>query len=386
MIHKIANLYIIVTFSLLLGIVGVAYSYHEFFYSSPNIANVMYALFDFFLSGTVILLIFRVIPSNTLEQAFELIESNYLTVIKKLKYLIVILSLWSIYQAYNSIGLIILGAVRQDLILEHGTMGVDYLIVSSFFKVLVPFAILIKSNNILRVMIVIGFFATMFITGSRNELTYAGYMIAVIAIFHKDKIVLLKLFYVFLAFLSFALFITIFAQGRPVAEGVLGVKDVLEKHFFYRAYSIHLADYSIAIAGNFEKLFYPLFGYPFEWLLNKLNFLIYPVGSGFISEYHFIGFDAIKGNHFFANVAYPWWSWFVGTYGPMGLVIKALYSFFLIVTFIKYRLWITNVYFITYVLFMGQGGTFLLTLNSVIVLFICVLFDFIGRKNYAVRK
>jgi len=310
-----------------------------------------------------------------------MVEVNYQSFVEQAKLLIFSLCIYSLYLAYKSFSLIMLGAVRQELIGEYNTMGFGYLFVSSFFKILFPFALLFKSNIYSRVFIFVGFFSTMLITGSRSELTYAGYLLLTLAAFSSDKRIFIKLFFTMVAFLLFGLFITVFAQNRPVGDGVLGLISVFDKHFFYRAYSIHLSEISIAASNSFEKIFYPLFGYPAEWVMTKIWNIDTPIGSEYISKYHSLGLDPLFGREYIANVVYPWWSWFVGAYGVIGLVIKAFYCYILLTSIKALKLPLTFIYISCYVLFIGQAGTLLMTLNSVIVFFFAVIIDLLGKHK-----
>lgn len=381
------NLYAVIFSAVTVTFISVLYSYHSYFFHEPSLEIVFIAVLDMFLSCLVFYLV--VIIKNGQNRFSDILESfklNYLNFSYQARYLIYSLLFYALYLAYQSINLIMMGSVRQELISEYGTMGIGYICVSSFFKILFPFSLLFKTGLPIRLSIIIGFFSTMLITGSRSELTYAAYLLLTIAAFSPDKKIFFKLFITIIVFLFFGLFITIFAQDRPVADGVMGLFSVVEKHFYYRAYSIHLAEISILASDSFEKFIYPLFGYPSEWLLSKFWELENVIGSDFISRYFYLGFDEDYNKYFTANVVYPWWSWFYGTYGLLGLIIKAVYCYLILFLARSFKLPITFVYISCYILFIGQAGSFLMTLNSVIVLSFAILIDLIGKYNLKVRK
>lgn len=374
------NFYFVLLTSISVTLISIVYSFHTSFYKKPILEYVILAGVDTVLSCLVVFIVILKNKSlGSLSLTRELIKNNYQSFVAQAKFLIFFLLLYSLYLAYKSFSLIILGAVRQELIGEYGTMGFGYMFVSSFFKILFPFALLFKSNVYSRIFIFLGFFSTMLITGSRSELTYAGYLLLTLAIFTPDKRIFIKLFLTMLLFLLFGLFITVFAQNRPIEDGIMGLVSVFDKHFFYRAYSIHLSEISIAASSSFEKVLYPLFGYPLEWIIAKLWSLDIPIGSEYISQYHSLGIDPLYGREYIANVVYPWWSWFVGAYGVLGLIVKALYCYLLLILAKSLKLPITFVYIACYVLFIGQSGTLLMTLNSVIVLSFAVLIDLLGK-------
>lgn len=371
------TLYIIIA-SLIIGVFSIRYSLSGDFYKTPEPEIIFYAVFDVITSCLVVLIIFN-FNSKVRLIALKNQLAYYKATIENYSWLVLLLSMYMSWLAFKSVNLILSGAVRQELLSEYQTMGIDFLLISSIFKLIFPIVIYLGCNKRLLLVVSIGFFGSMLVTASRNELTYAGYMLLTLSVFSKDFKVYFKLLVILLVFLLFAVFITVFGQDRPIADGFLALFGILDKHLTYKAYSVHLAQYPIA-ESSFEKVFYPFFGYLSEWPLGNVFKLDYPVDSDYVKNYHYLGVDSTTNLIFMANVVYPWWSWFVGVFGVLGLIIKAVYLFLLLQTFLYFRWSISFIYLLCYVLYVAGSGTPMLTLSGVITIALCMSMDFLNNR------
>lgn len=377
------NTFYIVLVSLIIGLFSVRYSLGSDFYNTPDSEIVSYAVFDVIISCLVVLIILK-FNSRTRLIALKNQFAFYKTTIEHYYWLILLLSMYMSWLAFKSVKLILSGAVRQELLFEHQTMGIDFLLISSIFKLIFPIVIYLWCNKKLSLVVSIGFFSSMLVTASRNELTYAGYMLLTLSVFSKDFKVYFKLLVILLVFLLFAVFITVFGQDRPIADGFFALFSVLDKHLTYKAYSVHLAQYPIA-ESSFEKVFYPFFGYLSEWPLGHVFKLDYPVDSDYVKNYHYLGVDSTTNRILMANVVYPWWSWFIGVFGILGLIIKAVYLFLLLQFYLYVRWSLSFIYLLCYVLYVAGAGTPMLTLSGVITIALCMSMDFLNNRFFKKR-
>lgn len=376
------TLYIILA-SLIIGVFSIRYSLSGDFYKTPEPEIIFYAVFDVIISCVVVFLIFN-FNSKIRLIALKNQLAYYKVTIENYNWLVLLLSMYMSWLAFKSVNLILSGAVRQELLSEYQTMGIDFLLISSIFKLIFPIVIYLGCNKKLLLVVSIGFFGSMLVTASRNELTYAGYMLLTLSVFSKDFKVYFKLLVILLVFLLFAVFITVFGQDRPIADGFLALFSILDKHLTYKAYAVHLAQYPIA-ESSFEKVFYPFFGYLSEWPLGNVFKLDYPVDSDYVKNYHYLGVDSTTNLIFMANVVYPWWSWFVGVFGVLGLIIKAVYLSLLLQFFLYFRWSISFVYLLCYVLYVAGSGTPMLTLSGVITIALCMSMDFLNNRFFKKR-
>lgn len=159
----------------------------------------------------------------------------------------------------------------------------------------------------------------------------------------KEEII--KLFSIVVLLFSAVVLITVFLQRRR-SNIFNGFYYVLESYFRYNSISFYLADYAIEATNNFGKSLFPFFGYLSERILFIFFDIPSPIavpGANFVSEFKEIG------NGLSANVLYPWWAWFYGSFGLLGLFIKGIYVFSILTIFIKFKMPILFFYF-TYLL------------------------------------
>ncbi len=294
---------------------------------------------------------------------------------KPLELITFLLMIYTVYLAYKSINLIFLGATRQALITEHNMFNISYIIVSSYFKVLFPAFLITNISYKIKLMLLVGFIGSMLVTASRNELIYAGYLIATIYLifdFKKGvKIVSISLF----SFMSLAFFLTIL-QGRPVGDGFSAVFGVFDKHILYRSYALYLSERVTELNLDTDKVIYPFFGYISDKILSELSLVDYSIDNSFVSHYEYLGYDLHTGNYYYANVLYPWWSWFLLSFGMFGFIIKGIFVFLLLYLSARFGCIVTFLYGTSIILFSSPFYTPLITIGGVISFIITITLDF----------
>ncbi|WP_338460474.1 hypothetical protein [Escherichia coli] len=298
--------------------------------------------------------------------------------------LIITIMLISVYQASISFKLIMLGVARHELIIEYSRMGVLYIFISNFFKILTPFVLFFNCKIKTKLICVIGLISVLIITASRNELAFVAYMLFFLLTYNVSKkiiggIALFSCSLIFIAFLA-----TVFLQGRPISEGLNGVIDVVKTHLLYKIYSYYLSEVSLAAGQGFEKFLYPYIGYIYERVIGEFFLLDQPINTTFVSNYLYLGYNADWGSSYLANVVYPWWSWFVAQYGFIGLAIKSIFSFAIMKILLRSHMLVTLTYFSCFLIYFSPGGTLFLTANSVMTFTIAIIIDLFikGTRRY----
>ncbi len=292
----------------------------------------------------------------------------------------IVLFIYALSLAFSSISFILSGATRQALITEHNMFGFGYLLVSSYFKIMFPMYLITNVRKLFKFLLGIGFLLSMIITASRNELIYAGYLIATIYMIRDFRHGFKTVTIVIVAFMLLAFFITIM-QGRPVGDGFISVISVFDKHLLYRSYSLYLSDRVTSMPLDVDKYLYPFFGYISDKFLSILSLVNNSIDNSFVSHYEFLGYDKGTGNYYYANVLYPWWSWFILAFGPIGILIKSIYIFFVFYVLLRVGFIFTYLYLMSIVLYSSPFYTPLITIGGVISIFITVFIDIKLRRE-----
>lgn len=295
-----------------------------------------------------------------------------------------ILMLVAVFEAIVSLKLIFSGAARHLLIVEYNRMDLTYILISNYFKILTPILFFFNAPNRIKIISVIGLLSVLMITASRNELASFIYFYFSLMIFRFEYKKLAKFSLLLFAVLSISLMITTFVQGRPISQGFDGIVDVAKTHFIYKSYSFFLAEWSYAVSGDFEKIFYPFFGYISDKLLGLFFNLNNPIDTEFVSRYMYLGYNSDWGSSYIANVVYPWWSWFTGFWGYFGLIIKAVYLYFLLVVAVRFKFFVTFSYLVYYYLYISSGGSLFMTFNSTVTIIIAIILDIMVLKKWSI--
>lgn len=296
-------------------------------------------------------------------------------------WLIIVLVLFAIYQAQQSLSLILMGVPRHELITEYDRMGVIYIMLSNFFKITCPFVYFFDVNKITKILCSIGLICVLIITASRNELAFVAYFYFSLMIFGLDSGKVLKLLLAFIVVIFLAVLSTSMLQGRNISDGLIGFFDVIGSHFLYKSYSFYLSEVSLMAANSLDKVFYPFFGYISERVLSEFVIIDTPIDSDYVSKFHYLGFNSEWNDSYLANVVYPLWPWFVGVFGFVGLFIKSFYLYFLLYMFFRLEFFISLVYITCYVLYLSPGSTLFLTFSSCVTFFVCIFIDYFSSKK-----
>lgn len=313
------------------------------------------------------------------------IFQNYIHFLEKnIIFLLVILAITA-YEAYGSMTLILSGVARHELIQDYDRAGLLYMFASGFFKILFPLSIYFRSPLKIKILAFSGLILSILITASRSELMYVINFFLILLLFSGNGLRILKTMLLVIAMMFIAIISTIFLQNRPMTEGLIAIYEMFMSVFRYKAYSYYLAEYSINISGSFEKIFYPFFGYVSDYFFSLLAKLDNPISSEFVGDYHVLGTDNITGKLMIGNVIYPWWSWFYGQFGILGVFIKAIYCSLLLSLLAKLRFMFTFVIIAMFVLFGVSAAHPFLTLSHTLAVFFCVVVD-LSVFIYSKRK
>lgn len=264
------------------------------------------------------------------------------------------------------------GISREDIV----TLGR-----SRFMMIITPIALIVTASVLsfggsfrVKVVFISLFFISMIYSLSRSEILNLIYFLVVLISFNEVKNRNLKkvgIYFLILACLS--AFITIY-QGRS-QNFERATFNMLEALFKYTAFSMYLSDVVInKLSMDFEKIFFPFFGFISERFLSIFAELNNPIGvdnSEFVSKFHSLGStNALSG-----NVVYPWWPWFYTIYGWFGLVLKFLYVTFLLFFINKLKLHFTMIYFVFILFFLQYKKHPLLNNDSVYFLLSILALD-----------
>lgn len=342
------------------------------FFLPLNLEVYIYSIADI-IFVCIVVFIFWSFSRNEIKETL-----NKWTNIREIEPLTIIISFlfcsYSLYLASTSVSLIIIGATRQDLINEYDMFGMGYLIVSSYFKVIMPLYLITNVDKKFKILLVTGFLSSMLITASRNEMVYAGYLIATIFTIFNAKRSLFVMVIVITIFSIIGFILTII-QGRPVGDGFSSIFLVIDKHILYRSYSLYLAERVLDLHLDVNKFIYPFFGYISERFLSSFYEFTDPINNEFVSSYKFIGYDPDTGSDYFANVLYPWWSWFILAFGAVGLIVKSLFCSLILYVEYKLKLTLTIIYTLSILMFSAPFYTPLITVAGVLSFIWAILCD-----------
>ncbi len=334
----------------------------------------VYSTIDVLFSCLIVALILVRFP-YFYSNSEEVFKAKYAKFFDDHYILIAILVLVTAYEGYSSIGLIMSGIARHQLLQEYERGGFIYMISSGFFKMLVPAVFYFGASKKVKLLSVLGLIFVLSITASRSELKYVINFYIMLMLFSSSKNQVARVCIVVSIMITLAILSTIFLQNRPISDGLGAVWDMARSTFQYRVYSYFLADLSLESANSFYKYLYPFFGYISEAPLRLFFGTPNPIDSSYVGDLHYLGTSPTTGRPYLANVLFPWWSWFVGSFGFLGLIIKAVYSYALLAIVSSQKMFFTTVFLLTFIL-LGTGGAHpLMTLTHVLSIFTCVLID-----------
>lgn len=338
---------------------------------------IIYSSFDMLISFFVVWFVFKRFTWLKYN-AEEIVTETYIKAFEENRLYLYILLAFTAFLASQSFLLIMQGVARHDLMRQYETGGMDYMVVSSFFKILVPMVFFFRSSLNLKLIAISGLILSIVITASRSELAYVIKFCMILLLFTNQKTILPKIWKISIICASmvfFAILSTSVLQNRPISEGFSAVYDIFVNVITYRAYGYYLSEYSLAAANHIDKVFFGFFGYSSEFIIRQFTTPEVPVDSLFVSQLHYLGTSEITGRPFLANVIYPWWSWFVGLYGPLGLLLKALFIGFTLYILLTVRFIFTVVLFLSFVLLGTMSAHPLLTVTHTFNFVITIIID-----------
>ena len=347
------------------------------FHKAINDEIIIYSSLDMLLSFFVVWFVFKKFTWLKYH-AEDVITNTYIKVFEENKIILYLILGFTAFLAFQSLLLIMQGVARHDLLRVYETGGMDYMVVSSFFKILVPMVFFFRTSLNLKLIAITGLILSIVITASRSELAYVIKFFMILLLFTNQKTVLPKVWkfsIVSVSMVFFAIMSTSVLQNRPIAEGFSAVYDIFLNVITYRAYGYYLAEYSMEASNYIDKTFFGFFGYASEFFIRMLTTPEVPIDSEFVSHLHYLGTGEITGRPFLANVLYPWWSWFVGLYGPLGLIIKAAYIGFILYILLSFRFIFTVVLLLSFVLLGTMSAHPLLTVTHTFNFIITIAID-----------
>ncbi|WP_198594351.1 hypothetical protein, partial [Vibrio lentus] len=289
------------------------------------------------------------------------------------------------FEAYKSFSLIMAGVPRELLLTEYGRGGLFYMVMSGIFKILCPATIFFSCGKKNIAIAFVGVVLSITIVASRSELSFSIYFLLVLFIHGMTKQDIIKTSKFICLFVFMAIVSTIFLQNRPMSDSLDAVYDIASVFFTYKAYSFHLAKFAIEASSHFENVFFSFFGFPFDSVLRKTFGKSIPIDSDFISNVRYLGVNPSTSRPYLANIMYPWWSWFYGSLGFLGLIIKALYTYVILVTSDRLRMPLTTSYVMFYILFGTTVSHPIMTITHFSSFILVVLLDFAMKNKIKLR-
>jgi hypothetical protein len=308
-------------------------------------------------------------------------QTKYKKNIDKYYILFLLLVGYSLSATYTNLNLIIFSGYNREGLLNSISAGYLDMLLPTIFSCLLVISIIYKYSRKIKLLMFIGTVSTMLFYLSRSNLLFIiTFPIAFLFIrpFNLNYHKILRLIPVVLGVVLFASYITIL-QGRDDDLFAVFYK-IIETLFRYKAYSFYLAEYAINAANDFEKVLFPFFGFFSEKILSLVWYIETPIavnGSEFVFEFHDLG------SGYRANVLYPWWAWFYGSFGVAGLLLKSGYIYMILSVILKLRLPLTFMYLLFLVLFSISVKHPVINAASFYGIFVLILFDIVMKVRFS---
>lgn len=346
------------------------------FINSISVEALTYSLFDTILSIFLVLIFLARLDIITIT---KYLKHNIIDKLNNYWIITLVLSLISLYYAKNTILGISLGITREDLVADK---NINYFMLfsSPFFKVLVPLCFFLGCNYKLKLSLAIGLLSCLLYNASMAELLYIGFILLTLITILNKRIKPLKTIIAIIIIIALSFIVAKYAQTVRYG-GNIDIYDfiisIVEKIFKYRAFSFYLSDILLNLDGYYYKILYPFIGYPSEWIISIFYSDINYFDSSFLTKYHYLGGNNF--NPYLANVIYPWWSFFVFSFGFIGIIIKFIWCYFLLFILKEMKLYITLIYFISLILYIGQFTFPFISINAIATLLTLIALDVIFK-------
>ncbi|GAL12372.1 hypothetical protein JCM19233_3364 [Vibrio astriarenae] len=231
-------------------------------------------------------------------------------------------------------------------------------------------------------LFIVGFNA--FVFQSRSEVLQIIYIVIALRMVLGMKIPkFLAIAFLFMI-MAFAALLS-FLQGRVTVDAAL--LFTIETFFRYKLSSFQLAEYSLALKFDETNILYPMVGFLYEKLVGIYYNLPNPLvsqGGSFFGDFKPVPLTG------YANVLYPHWSWFVGAFGPLGLLIKGMFYLVFLAVVRRLKLNLTFVLLTMYIIFVQSWRHPFATTTDFYSFLGIIIFDtliFIWyRYDFRVRK
>lgn len=298
-------------------------------------------------------------------------------VLNKFLPILVIICIFTIYKASQSLNLILQGYGRADLLRTFQVTDFSFFICAAIFKIIFPFALAFMPMSKVFYVSLIGTSSIAIIGASRAEILYVIFMYMTIIFISGKRINYLFLSFSLLGSLFLASLITQHLQLRAIdTNNYYGLPDVVNTFARYRVYTYYLAERAIDISQNLDKLIFPFLGYLSEKFMIDLNITSNPVDTKFLTDLVNLSTQNQQG---YANVLYPWWAWFYGVFGLMGLIYKCIYQIIILKLLIRWKASMTFVYILCNFLFVTPTRHPFLFLGDWIILLFVLSIDILSR-------
>jgi hypothetical protein len=307
-------------------------------------------------------------------------KTHYQSFMKKYYCIFSLFVLYSLYATYKNMSMVLLDGYNREGLLNEVSAGYLDMLLPSLFSCLFVVSVIYKYPFKVKILLFTGVISVMLFYLSRSNLLFLIFFpfIFLYVLPHKlNNKKILKLLLIMIIIVIMASYITIL-QGRGD-----NLKDVIfkitETLFRYKAYSFYLAEYAIQVSHGAEKSVFPFLG----WLSEKIISLYWVVsepisvyGSTFVSDFRLLG------NGYKANVLYPWWAWFYGYYGVLGLFIKALYIYIILSIVLRFKMCLTFMFLLYIILFSIVVKHPLINAGAFYAFVSLIVFDLLVKVKY----
>lgn len=353
------------------------------YFTSLEPETIIYSSIDLFLSYSLFFYFVYVSKDKILllKDDLNLYLINYL---ESKWFLIFILFIISLSYSYKSFLLSLSGITREELNFSGG-VSFYMLFFSAFVKAVSPFVFYFKSSLKIRLTLFLSFISVMFYSASMAEMLYFMMMLITLYILFGG-LRLKNLFLYSLVVFSLAFFVAIIGQASRYGDISFFdfVSRVIMKVTRYRSFSFYLSEY-VYKDFNFLNIFYSFFGYISNYFNSIFCSDCNSYGNNFVIGFKYIGIDPKYNTMYLANVIYPWWSFFVSSFGVFGLFIKFFYNLIILKFLLKFKFRLTLCFFICNLIFISQFNYFLMTLIGVINFSLFIFIDIL-LKNVISRS
>lgn len=272
----------------------------------------------------------------------------YLVKISSYKIFYFVISVVFVYYSFLFLKNFFASSSIVELISEYRSSNYFSLLLKRIVEIALIIHIVSLKNKTNTFLLILSFSSFIIIGMSRTEIVVLFWLYIIYISFYSD--ISLKSFYKSILLLIVLIVLTsgiiTFYQGRvdSFTGGILNTFDAL---FRYKVYTLYLAEELSHIPRDINQALFPFLGFlgeRFVLFFGDFGHLISSNKSTFVSDFNYVG------GGFKANALYPWWGWFVASWGIWGLILKAIFSYFILSVVVKFRLSLVFIYMIYLIL------------------------------------